>query len=399
MLDDLVPSGSPCVPSGAEALLLVSRAGGTPLYAYSRAAMDEAVRRVRATSPPGTGVYYSLKANPHPGVVNALSALVDGFDVCSMAEMETALNAGTPPERVLFTGPAKTREEAASALAAGVPVTVESLGQADLLAGTARGLGVAGRAVVRLNTPYPGRVDGAPASLNHFGVGTDDVAEVVRLLRGSPLALSGLHLFWGSQYTDAAVVHAARKHAMERAGALAAEFGLALDFVSIGGGIAMPWCSEDPAVDWAGLQDPGLVPALPDELGSAAVVCEYGRSLIGPAGSLLTTVLDTKTIDGRRYVLVDAGMNHVMLASRLIAGGGRGEPSVRVVAPPRRQRDVGPATVTGPLCSQLDVLAENVLLPEVEVGDLLVLDGVGAYGPSFSPAGFLSRDKAREVVF
>jgi diaminopimelate decarboxylase len=380
-----------------QARLLVHRAGGTPLYAYSRAAMGETVRRVRAASPRNVDVYYSLKANPHVGVVNRLSALVDGFDVCSLNEMETALNVGMPPERLLFTGPAKSRQEAAAALAAAVAVTIESPGQACLFADVARELGVAGRAVVRPNTPYPGRTAGVTASPNQFGVAADDLADVVRVLRASPLSVTGLHLFWGSHYFDADIILAAREAAVERAWALAARFDLVLDFVAIGGGIALPWRDADPDIDWRELQ--AERPEWPSPPGGAATVaCEYGRSIVGPAGTLLTTVLDTKTVGDRRYVLVDAGMNHLLTASRLLSGSGRGEPPVRAVSP-RNPSVTGRAWVTGPLCSQLDVLAENVLLPEVDPGDMLCFLDVGAYGPTFSPSGFLSRDGAKEIVF
>src|SRR5690606_2162250 len=155
--------------------------------------------------------------NPYAGVVNALSTLVDGFDVCSLAEMETALNAGMPPDKVLFTGPAKSREEAAAALAAQVAVTVESPRQARLFAETAVELGVNGRTVVRLNTPYPGRTPAAAPYPNQFGVSQDDVAEVMDILRASSLSVAGLQLFWGSQYSDADVILAARKAMTEQA--------------------------------------------------------------------------------------------------------------------------------------------------------------------------------------
>ncbi|MDO1486853.1 diaminopimelate decarboxylase lysa [Rhodococcus rhodochrous] len=385
-------------PTDREAQLLVHRAGRTPVYTYSRAALRDAVERVRAASVLGADIYYSLKANPYAGVVNALSTLVDGFDVCSLAEMETALNAGMPPDKVLFTGPAKSREEAAAALAAQVAVTVESPRQARLFAETAVELGVNGRTVVRLNTPYPGRTPAAAPYPNQFGVSQDDVAEVMDILRASSLSVAGLQLFWGSQYSDADVILAARKAMTEQARACADQFGLELDLVSIGGGIAMPWCDADPAVDWAGLKAANLDPGLPNGNDPLPLVCEYGRSIVGPAGSLLTTVLDTKSIGDRRYVLVDAGMNHVLIASRLVAGAGRGEPRVRVVGAQERAI-TSRACVTGPLCSQLDMLAEDIQLPEVETGDLLLFSGLGAYGPTFSPSGFLSRDKVREIIF
>lgn len=371
---------------------MVRRAGGTPVYVYRRDALRAAVDRVRAASVPGAHIYYSLKANPHVGVVSCLSAVVDGFDVCSERELDTAVNVGMPPRRVLFTGPAKSRREMIAALAAGVAVTVESVGQARLFVEVAGELDVPGRAVLRLNTPYPGRAPAAATLPNQFGLADEDVTEAVDLLRDS---ISGVHLFWGSQYTDVGVIVAARRAALERAEKLADRFGLRFETVAIGGGIAMPWCDGDAAVNWAELAAASAALGL---TGEGTVVCEYGRSIVGPAGSLITTVLDTKIVGDRRYVLVDAGMNHLMIASRLVAGGERGEPAVRVVAA-RNPSSVSPAYVTGPLCSQLDVLAADVPLPDVTAGDLLVFSGVGAYGPTFSPSGFLSRDPVREVVF
>jgi diaminopimelate decarboxylase len=379
-----------------QAKLLVHRAGGTPLYAYSREELDAAVARVRAASVEGAHVYYSLKANPHAGVVTHLASLVDGLDVCSLAEMETALNSGVPAARVLFTGPAKSRREAAAALAADVAVTVESPLQAALLGEIARELDVIGRAVVRVNTPYPAKSAGGAPSPNQFGVGEEDLEEVVRRLREAPMTIVGLHLFWGSQHFDVGVVAAARRQALDRARELVARFALDVDIVALGGGIGMPWCDRDPPVDWAGLRAVSADRGIVDGAGAAAIVCEYGRSIVGPAGRLLTEVLDTKTIGDTRYVLVDAGMNHVQIAGRLVAGGSRGEPLVHAVRASGPQRRT---VVTGPLCSQLDVLADGVPLPAVEVGDLLTFSGVGAYGATFSPSGFLSREPVGEILY
>jgi len=389
------------------ARMLVHRAGATPVYAYDRPVLRNRVEWVRAGSPPGALIYYSLKANPHPGVVNALTGIVDGFDVCSIAEMETALNAGADPSAMLFTGPAKSNAEAISALAAGVAVTVESLGQARLFARAAEEIGASGRAVLRINTPYPASDPELPDEPNQFGLADEDVEQAVALLGGSALRIEGLHLFWGSQHFDVDVIAAARARVLDHARRLADRAGLRLKTVMIGGGIGLPWCDADPAVDWPALRHAAQEQsqAATQSQASAqvtaaapAIVCEYGRAIAGPSGTLLTSVLDVKDVGSRRYVLVDAGLNHAMIASRLVAGGRRGEPHVRAIGA-RDPQNVRRTWITGPLCSRLDVLAADVELPEVEPGDLLAFADLGAYGPTFSPAGFLSRDPAREIVY
>lgn len=384
------------------ARMLVHRAGATPVYVYNRTVLRDRVALVRTASPTGALIYYSLKANPHPGVVNALAGVVDGFDVCSTAELETVLNTGTDPAAVLFTGPAKSTAEATSALASGVTVTIESLGQARLFARVAEQIGASGRAVLRVNTPYPVADPEQSAEPNQFGLADDDLDEAAELLARSAVRVEGLHLFWGSQHFDTSVIAGARTDALERARHLADRTGLTLNTVMIGGGIGLPWCDADPAVDWPGLrraalnQDAQLRALFPEP--APAIACEYGRAIAGPAGTLLTSVLDVKQVGDRRYVLVDAGLNHAMIASRLIAGGRRGEPRVRAVGA-HDERTVHRTWVSGPLCSRLDVLAAGVALPEVEPGDLLAVADLGAYGATFSPAGFLSRDPARELVY
>lgn len=377
--------------------LLAARAGGTPVFGYSRSVLRQQVDLVRAASTPGASIYYSLKANPHPGVVNTLSELVDGFDVCSMTELEVALQSGMEAGRVLYTGPAKSRIELASALSAGVLVTVESPGQASLVADVATELGVPGCVVIRLNVLYPARNANERPQSNHFGVAHDQIPAVLQSLRHSTLRAVGVQVFWGSQYFEIATITRARASALDRAKECAALIGEPLDIVSIGGGIATQLRDSDPDVDWSGLSAAATSQDSHDGW-CQELAYEYGRAIVGPAGVLITTVLDTKIIDERRYVAVDAGMNHLLLGSRLMSGDGRGEFSVRPLVEGRLAART-PSTVTGPLCSQLDVFADNIMLPEVEPGDLLIIDNVGAYGRSFSPDGFLSRTSSKELIY
>ena len=90
---------------------LAERVGGTPFFAYDRAALTERVALLRSTPAGGDAASYAVKANPMPAVVSHLSGLVDAFDVASAAEMHTALDTGKPAERVSFAGPGKTPDE------------------------------------------------------------------------------------------------------------------------------------------------------------------------------------------------------------------------------------------------------------------------------------------------
>jgi diaminopimelate decarboxylase len=128
--------------------------------------------------------------------------------------------------------------------------------------------------------------------------------------------------------------------------------------------------------------------------GDARVLLEPGRFLVGPAGAYLASVLDRKTIDGRVVAIIDGGIHHLLRPA--LTGQ---EHRVRRVSPGRGQRGpLVPVTIAGPLCSGLDVLATEAVLQVPEVGDLLAVLDVGAYGFTESMPYFLSHPIPAEVA-
>src|SRR5690606_10731452 len=140
--------------AGRSLLDLAAEIGTTPFYAYDKHALAERVTSLRRQLPASLELHYAIKANPMPAVVAHLAPLVDGFDVASGRELETALAAGASPEDVSFAGPGKSTDDLASAIDACVVVNLESLGEMRRLAALARTRGRNPRVAVRVNPDF-----------------------------------------------------------------------------------------------------------------------------------------------------------------------------------------------------------------------------------------------------
>jgi len=375
---------------------------GTPLYVYDLDVIDRQVESLRAVLPAVVDLAYAVKANPALAVVAHLGRLGLGADVASGGELATAIRAGIDPGRIVMTGPGKRDEELAAAVAAGIrAVTVESPGELARLERIAEESGRRVPVLLRAAVTEDARLervrlvgdDGA----GKFGMDARDLVATARHAAGSAhLELLGLHAFGASNVLDASALvdHVA---ATARAAAqLARLAGTTVRLVDAGGGLGIPYETHEESLDLVRLGSGiGAIvaewPADP-ELADARLLLEPGRFLVGPAGAYLARVVDRKTVEGSTVVVLDGGVHHVL---RPVLVGQ--EHRVRPVSgrPPGR---LGPVTVAGPLCSGLDVFSQHAIIAAPEVGDLMAVLDVGAYGFTESMPYFLSHAIPAEVV-
>ncbi|GAA2709470.1 pyridoxal-dependent decarboxylase, exosortase A system-associated [Actinoplanes palleronii] len=381
---------------------LAERIGSTPFFAYDRALITERVALLRATLPAALQLKYAIKANPMPAVVQQLSGLVDALDVASALEMRVALDTPMPASKVSFAGPGKTDAELRQAVAAGVTVELESANEAARLARAGESLGIRPRVAVRVNPDFAVkgsgmRMGGGP---QQFGVDAELVPELLKDLAGTDLEVLGFHVFAGSQNLRADIICEAQRRTVELLLRLAEDAPEAVRYLNLGGGFGIPYTDRDVPLDLAAiganldtLISDEIAPRLPD----AQVVIELGRYLVGEAGVYVTRVVDRKVSRGKTYLVVDGGMHHQLAASgnfgQVIRRNYPIAVANRVAAEP-----VEPVTVVGSLCTPLDLLGDNVTLPEASVGDLIVIYQAGAYGLTASPTAFLSHPAPAEVL-
>lgn len=381
---------------------LTHRVGSTPYFAYDRRLITERVAGVRAAMPEGLSIGYAVKANPMPAVVQHLAGLVDALDVASSGEMRVALDTGVAAERVSFAGPGKTDDELSMAVAAGVTVELESVGEAERLVAAGERLGVLPRAAVRVNPDFAVkgsgmRMGGGP---QQFGVDSEQVPQLLKLLGDQQVEVTGFHVFAGSQNLSTDILLEAQRRTVDLVLELAESAPGPVTYVNLGGGFGIPYFEKDQPLDLRPLGEnlhrlleDHLRPRLPE----AKTGIELGRYLVGEAGVYVTRVVDRKVSRDRQYAVVDGGLHH-----QLAASGNFGQVIRRnyplVVGNRATEDAAGPVTVVGCLCTPLDLLGDNVDLPAVEVGDLVVLFQAGAYGLTASPIAFLGHPAPAEVL-
>jgi diaminopimelate decarboxylase len=381
--------------------VLAARVGRTPFYAYDRALLRERVAQLRAVFPPGVKLHYAMKANPLPALVCFMAGQVDGIDVASAGELKVALDAGADPAEISFAGPGKTEAELRQSVASGVLVNLESAREVRLLGAICGELGLPARVAVRVNPDFELKGSGMKmgGGPKQFGVDVEQVPALLRDIAAAGLAFEGFHLFAGSQNLRAESICEAQQKSYELALRLAQDAPAPVRFLNLGGGFGIPYFPGEQRLDLAPIGDNlgGLAARARAELPQASLVIELGRYLVGEAGIYVTRILDRKVSRGQVFLVTDGGLNH-----HLSASGNFGQ-VIRKNYPATigNRADAGEreaASLVGPLCTPLDLLADRMELPLAEAGDLAVIFQSGAYGASASPQGFLGHPPCTEVL-
>jgi diaminopimelate decarboxylase len=336
-----------------------------------------------------------------PALVGFMAGLVDGIDVASAGELKVALDAGADPAEVSFAGPGKREAELRQAVAAGVLVNVESMREVLLLGPISQALGLPARVAVRVNPDFELKGSGMKmgGGPKQFGVDVEQLPELMRAIAGAELAFEGFHLFAGSQNLRPESICEAQRKSYELALRLSEVAPQPVRFLNLGGGFGIPYFPGEQPLDLApiGANLASLVERARTELPAASLVIELGRYLVGEAGVYVSRVVDRKVSRGQVFLVTDGGLHHHLAASGNfgqvvrknypVAIGNRMDASDREVA-----------SVVGPLCTPLDLLADRMDLPVAREGDLVVVFQSGAYGKSASPEDFLGHPHCLEVL-
>lgn len=378
---------------------------GTPAFIYDGAVMRRAYRALASALRGFADIHYSVKANPAPEVIRLFLDEGAGVEIASVGEYRAARNAGARPERILFAGPGKRAAELDEVIANGIgEIHIESYEEIERIAAIGRRLGRTVKAALRIN-PVPAvqagamRMGGKPTA---FGFDEEDIAHALRAVRTADhIELAGIHVYGGTQILDAQALLAQWRHAVGIAAGVAERLGKPLTTIDLGGGLGIPYYAGEKPLDLAAVAagTAGLTSLLKTNplLANARIVVEPGRFLAGPAGLYVMAVNSVKRSRGTRFLVTDGGMHH-----HLAASGNLGQIIKRdypVVAPARMDAaELASATVAGPLCTPLDTLARDALLPELAADDLIAVLQSGAYGATASPNRFLSHPAPAEVL-
>ncbi|MFK3739416.1 pyridoxal-dependent decarboxylase, exosortase A system-associated [Massilia sp. TN1-12] len=400
-MDQFQCAGAELVVGGVPLGRLVQRVGSTPFYAYDRALLTARVAELRAHLPQAVRLHFSVKANPMAAVVQHMAGLVDGLDVASAGELKTALDTGFDPAHISFAGPGKTAAELSRAIAAGVTINVESDHEIEQVARLADAAGIAPRVVVRVNPDFELKGSGMRmgGGAKPFGIDCEAVPASLARLDALGIALHGFHIFSGSQSLKADAIAECHAKSFELALRLAGHARQAVPAFYFGAGLGIPYFPGEQRLDLApiGANLHDWMARMAREMPGTRVSLESGRYLVGEAGVYVARVLDRKVSRGQVFLVTDGGLHHHLAASGNFGQVIRKNYPVAI----GNRMDAGEresVTVTGPLCTPLDVLAERMELARAEVGDLVVVFQSGAYGLSASPTAFLGHPMPQEVL-
>ena len=383
------PNGIAC---DAVPLARLAEAEGTPLHVYAAGIVRPRFRAFDAafkTNP--HAVHYALKANSTLGVLRLLHSLGSAVDANSGGEIDVALRAGFTPSQIIFTGVGKRAEELTKAVSLGLrAINAESAGELDRIDAIAAAHGRTAAVALRVNPDievmsHPHISTGTRR--NKFGVALSEAPAICReaaARRG--LRLVGIHVHIGSQIVKVDPLRRAAATAVELARMLTSQ-GIPIEHVDVGGGVGISYDGT------AGLDLAEYAAALLGELkGSGlALVLEPGRFIVGPAGVLVSRVVDVKSYpDGRTFVVLDAGMTEC-LRPALYGARHRVSPVATHVGTPSA------VDVVGPVCESSDSFGADHRLPPLKVDDLVAILDTGAYGASMA-SNYNRRPIAAEVL-
>lgn len=379
------------------ALTAIAEQVGTPCYVYSHAAIEAAYKAyVAALDGVRHRVCYSVKANSSLGILAVLVKLGASADIVSLGELIRWQKAGGDAKKVVFSGVGKTREEIDAALAADIYLfNVESEEELAVISAVAQARGTRARVALRVNPdvdPQTHPYISTGLKQNKFGISMP----TARRLFESAAKLAGIEMVGidchiGSQltktspFTDAVARLVGMVLDLEKA-------GVKLRSLDIGGGLGIDYGKGEAPPPTAGEYGAAIREALaPLAHLDMELLCEPGRSIVGPSGALLTRVLYRKSNEAKHFIIVDAAMNDLMRPALY----GSFHPMQPVRDPSRTTSIV--TDVVGPICETGDFLARDRNLPILDAGELLCVGAAGAYGSAMA-SNYNTRPRAPEVL-
>lgn len=355
----------------------------TPCYIYDAKWVRERFIQFKSIFPNDTMLFYSVKANPHIGIIDVLNTAGSNFEIASIGELDKVLAAGAMANKIIYTAPGKTDLSIETAILKGVySIVVDSENELRKINAISKRLGRKQNIMFRLNTGKKSCGSLSMSGSTQFGMESSHIIDLWNEF-DSPECI-GIHCFQGSNIANA-------KDIIGDFFVVAEAFRNILNatkktpkILNFGGGF--------PASEFDREYLKSEIQKIKYKFPGVTLAFESGRHLVAGSGVFLTKVLDIKELFGIKYVIVDGGIN-VYVADHF----GFRVPTIEVVGDlAGRNNEV--VTICGPLCTPLDTLARSIDLPKIKLGDLLAIYNAGAYQFSLAPSNFLSFKPAKETV-
>jgi diaminopimelate decarboxylase len=326
---------------------------------------------------------YALKANYNPALIKIIKDMNFGADVVSGGELYFALENGIPPEKIVFAGVGKTKEEITQAIKKGIhSINIESKSELEQVMSVADQLKKRIVVAIRVNPDIDAKTHpyiSTGLHSNKFGVTRETAIELFKMAKDALyIEPSGLHVHIGSQIETIEPYLESVKYLKDLISQLE-NMGIPIKYIDLGGGIGINYQNQinekgEPSTYLKKIL-PGLLKPFMNE--KRKILIELGRSIIGSAGILVTKVLYIKDTPLKKFIIVDAAMNNLIRPSLYNAHH-------QILPVTNKEKSTEIVDVVGPICETTDFFAKDRLLPKFREEDYLVIGGAGAYGQALS---------------
>lgn len=365
---------------------------GTPFYLYSEQKLRDNFKSFADAVKPlkKATVCFAVKSNFNPTILKILAGMGAGADIVSGGELELALQAGVPADKIVFSGVGKTRAELTAAIMAGIKqINAESESEIRLINEIAIGLNKTAFVGIRVNPDVDARTHEKITTgkkENKFGIDWNDARRLfLSAEQFKGLSLHGIEVHVGSQILELSPFREAFVKTKKMLNDLK-EHGVSIQTVDVGGGLGVAYKTDESAPSPA-----DYIAVLQDVLGDfdGEFVFEPGRCISGDAGVLVASVVRVKQTGDKRFAVLDAGMSDLVRpamydAYHNIEALKGGEASERY-------------DVVGPICESADIFGKDRMLPELNEGDLIAIETAGAYGAAMA-SNYNGRPLIAEVL-
>jgi len=354
----------------------------TPGYIFDLDVFRDRVRLVQQAFGPKVGLCFSIKANPF--LLKFLPEEFDKIEVCSPGELSVCERIGADLSKIIFSGVNKTKQDVQRAIDDGVNVlTVESDLHLNLIHEAAKARNTVVPVLLRLTAG------------SQFGMDRQDVLRIIANRAEYPhINIVGIHFFSGTQKRKAAAIIKELDKLMAFFDEVEQTYGFTLQRLEYGTGLAVDYFAAN--ADEVERERLDAVAEKIREVGEKTeLTVEMGRFFAAPCGYYVTKVMDTKTCEGIHYAILDGGLNQLKYDGQI---QGMQIPVITQI-PERPAAETQPWTLCGSLCTTADVLARNVAMRDLQIGDTLIFHRTGAYSVSEGMALFLSRELPEVNVY
>jgi diaminopimelate decarboxylase len=366
----------------------------TPLYLYSMEKLDLAAEHLLSLFPNGSKLFYSLKANPQPGIVKHFAQRDIRPEVASAGERQMCLQAGVAAEEILVGGVSKSSRYLADVRESGCyALVIDSLSEWNRVKNIISSRPQP-KILLRIAPGVPlGGLDMAGSS--QFGLSCEQAVRVAHDCNTRRAIFQGLHFYFGSQRLRAEPILKTLKIVAETIKTFKAQ-GLEVQVVDVGLGCGVPYLEKDRALDYDSLGEQIRSIWRDPVWDGVEIWSEAGRALVGQAGYYVARVTELKQLHGKSFVFLDGGLNThnpgVGLGRFL-----RSNPKFLFVTQAEPDTRM-PVDLVGNLCSSADLIGQDVAAPALIEGDLVVIPNSGAYTQTTGMWGFNSQRPFAENI-